>query len=76
VSDRVRDRGSGRALGSFAGSQPRLARAVYQRDLDLRYLGEGQNRIACQSRLVMRSRSNITCSLSVQLVDWTMPPSI
>ena len=46
-------------------------------DLDLfGHAAKAQDRIALQSRLVIGVRSKVTCSNSVQLADWRMPPSI
>ena len=72
----LRDRRRGRALRRLAAAQVRLrraGRAARSRSRAPRRSAGSDS--SSQSRLVTRVRSKLTCSFSVQLADWTRPPS-
>ncbi len=76
VEHRVGDRRRDRTGHRLADAERRLVRSVDDGDLDRRRLAEAQDRIVVQVRVVMRVRSNFTCSFRTQLTACTMPPSI
>jgi len=76
VSDRIGDGGGRRALRALAHTEKAFVGLIEQDDLNLRHFRESQDRIVGPRRVVTRVRSERTDSFRVQLVAWTMPPSI
>jgi hypothetical protein len=77
IGNRIGDRGGGRSLRRFAGAEKRLPGRSMTSTSTLS-MRSGKRKIGywLQSALVIALLLKVTASNSVQLDDWTMPPSI